>query len=104
MKFYKSIIHSTEAAQLTDCFIGAYPFDFVWLFNKGHAMHPKFTAIICNENSVAFYLNGKRNNNNNASFFYKDLKHFYLDGKYMGNQDCYNKSSWRKFIKLSAFL
>jgi hypothetical protein len=55
--------------------------------------------------AVVFYKNGKYHNNKNASYFnYNGFKHFCLDGKLYGNQTKFTKKSWRKFVKLKAFL
>ena len=68
-------------------------------------------------NIVRFLINGKRHNTKNASFyeFYEDkiYKIFYLNdeayysdyNKHLdGNENEYDKQSWRRFVKLIMFL
>ena len=52
-----------------------------------------------------FFKNGELYNAKNASYVpYHGMKIFYLDGKCYGNQDDFTKKSWRRFVKLQAFL
>ncbi len=62
------------------------------------------TCIYNNFPATTFYKNGKEHNNKNASFIDDSHKEFYLNGKYYGGRMNFTKQSWRKFIKLQAFL
>ncbi len=72
----------------------------------------KLTAIYINikeKNNiyeVVFFENGKFHNNKNIAIIniYYGYKQFYLNGKLYGNEDDFTKKTWRKFIKLKAFL
>jgi hypothetical protein len=59
-------------------------------------------------NIVRFLINRKRHNTKNASFyeFYEDkiYKIFYLNDEAYGNENEYDKQSWRKFVKLQVFI
>ena len=59
----------------------------------------------CNYYSIRFYKNGILNNFKNATFIVNNsYKEFRLNNKYYGDQDTFTKQSWRKFVKLQAFL
>lgn len=63
------------------------------------------TYIYCNEITVKFIKNGKNHNYKNMGYINNNnIKWFYLHGKHYGNQNDFTKSSWRKFVKLQAFL
>mgnify|MGYP007056137743 CR=1 FL=1 len=65
----------------------------------------KLTAIYYNGFAVRFYKNGICHNNKNAAIYYIDgIKDFRLNGKYYSNQNKFTKKSWRRFVKLQAFL
>jgi hypothetical protein len=70
----------------------------------------KLTAIYSSEFDVTFFKNGKYHNAKNAAYIHdSSYKQFCLNGKYYGdnntsNQNYFTKQSWRKFIKLQAFL
>ena len=54
---------------------------------------------------IEFYKNGKKSNSKNAA--YNDsygYKAFCLNGKLYGDESDFIKESWRRFIKLQAFL
>lgn len=55
---------------------------------------------------VWFFKNGKEHNFKNASFFDKrnKYKEFCLNDKIYGDQNDFTKQSWRRFVKLKAFL
>ena len=53
---------------------------------------------------IIFYKNGLRHNDKNIAYNYNGYKEFYLNGKYYGNNVNFTKKSWRKFVKLQAFL
>ena len=66
----------------------------------------KLTAIYFRSMTVLFLKNGKEHNAKNTarvSECYKKF-HFHLNGKYYGNHYKFNKKSWRRFVKLKAFL
>jgi hypothetical protein len=66
----------------------------------------KLTAINQgNTKFIYFYKNGTFHNSKNAAnFLYDDALRFYLNGKFYGYKDDFDKKSWRKFVKLKAFL
>lgn len=65
----------------------------------------KLNAIYCNDFAIRFYKNGERHNTKNASFIRRDgFKIFNLNDKFYGYKYNFTKSSWRKFVKLQAFL
>jgi hypothetical protein len=56
-------------------------------------------------NIVRFLINGKRHNTKNASFYESKIyKIFYLNDEAYGNENEYDKQSWRRFVKLRMFL
>jgi hypothetical protein len=85
MKFYKD-----------DDYFGRY-FDKIKVY--------KLTAICCNSISVNFYKNSKLHNTKNAAHIRFDgYKIFYLNHKLYCDSNNFTKQSWRRFIKLKAFL
>ena len=65
----------------------------------------KLTFIYCNRTDISFYKNGLCHNNKNAAYiYYNRYKEFRLNGKYYGNINEFTKESWRRFVKLQAFL
>ncbi len=66
-------------------------------------MKCKLTAIYRNNIYIAFFKNGKINNNKNAASVSFKYKGFYLSGIHYGNNKDFTKQSWRKFAKLQAF-
>ncbi len=81
---------------------------------KFYRYNPKYNYLfkIINNNligiyssfSVHFFKNGKLHNTKNAAIIYYNIKEFYLSGKYCGCEDDFTKQSWRKFVKLQAFI
>jgi hypothetical protein len=72
-------------------------------YNKLDAIY--FSGI----ENVLFFIEGKKHNNKNAALIHFSAnKRFYLNGKLYGkvygNQIDFDKKSWRKFVKLQAFL
>ena len=64
----------------------------------------KLTAIYLDYN-VYFYKNGKMHNSKNAAYAdYNNFKHFHLNGKFYGYEGTFTKESWRRFVKMQAFL
>ncbi len=52
-----------------------------------------------------FYKNGMFHNAKNASnIILNRQKSFWLNNKYYGNENTFTKQSWRRFVKLQAFL
>ena len=66
----------------------------------------KLTAIIQSDiKSIFFYKNGEMHNNKNAAIIRCDeYKQFRLNGIYYGSKNRFTKESWRKYVKLRAFL
>jgi hypothetical protein len=65
----------------------------------------KLTAIYCDSAVVIFYKNGSEHNSKNASNIdFYGYKQFCLNGKFYGDKYNFTKQSWRKFVKLQAFL
>jgi hypothetical protein len=63
------------------------------------------TAIYYNSFAIKFFKNGKENNTKNASYIAKSgYKQFYLNDKCYGDDEDFTKESWRRFVKLQAFL
>jgi hypothetical protein len=63
------------------------------------------TAIYTQYSFVIFYKNGKIHNTKNTAFIrYDGVKQFHLNDKYCGCQYDFTKKSWRRFVKLQAFL
>jgi hypothetical protein len=82
-------------------------------FNLSKIIHNKLTAIYVNyfTREMQFFKSGIVNNEKNAAqlfeieygYKYRD-ESFYLNGIYYGCEEHFNKKSWRKFVKLKAFL
>ena len=64
----------------------------------------ELTAIYYNSYYIQFFKNGIYHNSKNASYVNLSEKQFYLNGKYYSNQTKFTKQSWRRFVKLQAFL
>jgi hypothetical protein len=70
----------------------------------------KLTAVYfykySNENYyVQFFKNGEYHNIKNSAYIRFDgYKDFSLNGKFYGYQTNFTKESWRRFVKLQAFL
>lgn len=85
MKFYKENLYTN------------YQYSKI-IHNKLNVCYHRFDGVI-------FFKNGKSHNVKNASFQVCDgYKTFYLNGKYYGYKAEFTKESWRKFVKLKAFL
>jgi hypothetical protein len=64
----------------------------------------KLTAIHCDK-SIRFIKNGKYHNDKNLSFIrYDGYKQFCLNNKCYYSGNYFTKESWRRFVKLQAFL
>ena len=87
MKFYRDIYNSNYHGMIE--------------FYKLNAI------LICHNNCLLFYKNGKMHNSKNAAHAYYGYKSFSLKGENYGNLTKFNKSSWRKFVrelKMKVFL
>ena len=86
MKFYKDI---------------GYEYKYYYI------IYNKLTCIHIDKayNAVVFYKNGKLHNSKNSACI-NCFKHksFYLNNKRYENDNNFTKQSWRKFVKLQAFL
>ena len=77
-----------------------------WYWNK--IKDNKLTAIhidCCGCNCVRFLKNGFLCNYKNAACIQdSNYKSFFLNNNLYGNESEFTKSSWRKFVKLQAFI
>ncbi len=65
----------------------------------------KLTAIYSHAEYVQFFKNGMYHNPKNADIIDNyGNKDFSLNDKVYGDQDKFTKKSWRRFVKLQAFL
>ncbi len=65
----------------------------------------KLTVIYSDDYAVVFLKDGLRHNTKNFSYINNiGYKQFCLNGKYYGDQTKFTKYSWRRFVKLQAFL
>jgi hypothetical protein len=65
----------------------------------------KLNAIYYHIFSVRFFKNGRIYNYKNAAVNWDDgYAEFYLNSKCYGNNTYFTKKSWRRFVKLQAFL
>lgn len=70
-----------------------------------YIVYAKLTAIYTCPFYVEFFKNGLRHNSKNASHIKDDYyKIFHLNSIFMGDSFKFTKQSWRKFVKLRAFL
>jgi hypothetical protein len=77
--------------------------------NAGHffekIVNNKLSAIYYNLYAIRFLKNGNLHNIKNAAYIDNyEFKEFYLDNEYYGDQNDFTKKTWRKFVKLQAFL
>ena len=74
------------------------------LYYRNKIKDNNLTAIYTDYNSVTFYVNGKFNNFKNAAYVTNyGSKQFCLNHISYGYNN-FTKQSWRKFVKLKAFL
>ena len=64
----------------------------------------KLTAIYYDSIAVRFFKNGNHHNTKNAAYVYDGYKEFYLNDKCCSIDDDFTKESWRRFVKLQAFI
>jgi hypothetical protein len=81
-----------------------YKEDSVNFFYWDKIKNNKLSVIYFSHN-IWFFKNGKMYNNKNASYIRFDgYKKFYLNNNFYGDNNDFTKKSWRKFVKLQAFL
>jgi hypothetical protein len=85
MKFYKEIDQYQH-----------YYWNKIYIF--------RINAIYCDFLSTIFLENGRHSNIKNAAYIGKYNKKYYLHSKFYGDKYNFNKQSWRRFVKLQAFL
>lgn len=65
----------------------------------------KLNAVYIDDVATDFFKNGKLHNFKNAAFITSKIeKGFYLNGIDYGSGYSFTKQSWRRFVKLQAFL
>jgi hypothetical protein len=65
----------------------------------------KLTAIYSDSFAVDFFKDGLRSNCKEAAHIRSDrFKEYFFNEIYYGNSQYFTKKSWRRFIKLRAFL
>ncbi len=72
-----------------------------------HKIYSNNLTAIYSRDFIMFFKNGIKHNTKNAVYIsdYKYIyKEFYLNDKCYGYNDDFTKKSWRKFVKLKAFL
>jgi len=71
------------------------------ILNKKDAIYYTFVY----NHHIVFYKNGMLHNAKNAAYNNNSgYKAFYLNGKYYGDLNDFTKKSWRRFVKMQAFL
>jgi hypothetical protein len=63
----------------------------------------KLTAVY-SLHFVIFFKNGLRHNSKNAAYIAGRIPDFWLNGIFYGSKKEFSKKSWRKFVKLQAFI
>ncbi len=72
-------------------------------YSYWHRIYNRKLTAIHSDESVRFIKNGRYSNSKNAAFIkYNGVKDFCLDGK--SYKEDFTKESWRRFLKLRAFL
>ncbi len=64
----------------------------------------KLTAINQSYKFIRFYKNGTIHNSKNAAYIADRIPDFWLNGIFYGSEEEFSKKSWRRFVKLQAFL
>ena len=75
-----------------------------YFFYSNKIFNNNLSAILCKYRVILFYKKGKLHNTKNAAFISNKYKEFHLNGNFYGYKDDFTKHSWRKFVKLQAFL
>ena len=73
-------------------------------YHLGKIRLRKLTSIYIDNIGIDFFKNGKRHNSKNAACIDCKFKQFYLNGQSYGYEYNFTKQSWRRFVKLQAFL
>ena len=75
----------------------------IFYYNK--IKNNNLTCVYYDNIAIRFFKNGKYNNTKNAAYItYNGYKSFYLNNIFYGDQAKFTKYSWRRFVKLQAFL
>jgi hypothetical protein len=64
----------------------------------------KLTAIYYDSIAVRFFKNGNHHNTKNAAYINNGYKEFLLNDKFYDKNKDVTKQSWRRFVKLQAFI
>ncbi len=72
--------------------------------NSTYIKTKKITCIYINRMIVYFYKNGMYHNSKNAAIIEVLYKEFCLNEEYYGDEYNFTKQSWRRFVKMKAFL
>ena len=65
----------------------------------------KLNVVYSDFYNVIFYKNGLPHNSKDGAYIDDNrYKAFYLNGKYYGYDIDFTKESWRRFVKMQAFL
>ncbi len=79
-----------------------------WLKIKAYNLTAIYNDYYNDYYNVIFYKKGEMHNNKNAAFIevneVNEYKEFILNGICYGCEDDFTKESWRRFVKLQAFL
>ncbi len=82
-----------------------YKYNINYFFHNNIIINNLNAVYLSFYNSILFFKNGKLHNYKNSAFIDNDgYKGFYLNGNFYGYKDDFTKHSWRKFVKLQAFL
>lgn len=64
----------------------------------------KISSIYSTEDAIVFFKDGKYHNSKNAAYINNIYKAFYFNDNCYGDQNDFTKKSWRRFVKMQAFL
>ena len=74
-------------------------------YSYWHKIYNRKLTAIHSDESVRFIKNGRYSNSKNAAFIkYNGVKDFCLNNKDYSTNNDFTKESWRRFVKLQAFL
>jgi hypothetical protein len=71
---------------------------YFWQIKKN-----KLNAIYF-DHLVAFYKEGNLHNSKNFAYIFNSYVEFHLNGNCYGHRNDFIKESWRRYVKLQAFL
>ena len=75
------------------------------IFYYDKAKNNKLICVYSDNIAVDFCENVQNHNNKNAAYInYSGFKALWLNGKCYGTNNDFTKQSWRRFVKLKAFL